>query len=398
MKPLSGIRVLDLTRALSGPFCTMALADLGAEVIKIEPIPKGDMVRQWGPFSEGTSIYYLSANRNKKSLALDFRKPEGLALIKSLALKSDVVVENFKVGTMKAMGLSYEELSSENPSLIMASISGFGQTGPASKWPGFDQIAQGYSGLMSLTGDESSGPMRVGTAVGDMTAGMWLIIGIMAAIVERNKTGLGQHVDTSLLSGLIALLSVNGQRYLSLKEVPGGTGNNHPVIAPYGVFEASDGPLNLAPATQEMWERLCKILKLEHLITDERFLSNAERMQYRMVLKEELEKVLKLKTRSEWTRELVAQGIPAGPINNLDDVFNDPQVVASKLTVKVQHDEIGEFEQVRTPINFSAHQDEFVSMPPPQLGQHSVSVLKEYGFSNDEIDTFMSNQIILSQS
>lgn len=398
MKSLSGIRVLDLTRALSGPFCTMALADLGAEVIKIEPIPKGDMVRQWGPFSEGTSIYYLSANRNKKSLALDFRKPEGLALIKSLALKSDVVVENFKVGTMKAMGLSYEELSSENPSLIMASISGFGQTGPASKWPGFDQIAQGYSGLMSLTGDESSGPMRVGTAVGDMTAGMWLIIGIMAAIVERNKTGLGQHVDTSLLSGLIALLSVNGQRYLSLKEVPGGTGNNHPVIAPYGVFEASDGPLNLAPATQEMWERLCKILKLEHLITDERFLSNAERMQYRMVLKEELEKVLKLKTRSEWTRELVAQGIPAGPINNLDDVFNDPQVVASKLTVKVQHDEIGEFEQVRTPINFSAHQDEFVSMPPPQLGQHSVSVLKEYGFSNDEIDTFMSNQIILSQS
>lgn len=398
MKPLSGIRVLDLTRALSGPFCTMALADLGAEVIKIEPTPKGDMVRQWGPFSEGTSIYYLSANRNKKSLALDFRKPEGLALIKSLALKSDVVVENFKVGTMKAMGLSYEELSSENPSLIMASISGFGQTGPASKWPGFDQIAQGYSGLMSLTGDESSGPMRVGTAVGDMTAGMWLIIGIMAAIVERNKTGLGQHVDTSLLSGLIALLSVNGQRFLSLKEVPGGTGNNHPVIAPYGVFEASDGPLNLAPATQEMWERLCKILKLEHLITDERFLSNAERMQYRMVLKEELEKVLKLKTRSEWTRELVAQGIPAGPINSLDDVFNDPQVVASKLTVKVQHDEIGEFEQVRTPINFSAHQDEFVSMPPPQLGQHSVSVLKEYGFSKDEIDTFMSNQIILSQS
>lgn len=396
MKPLSGIRVLDLTRALSGPFCTMALADLGAEVIKIEPTPNGDMVRQWGPFSEGTSIYYLSANRNKKSLALDFRKPEGLALIKSLAIKSDVVVENFKVGTMEAMGLSYEALSSENPSLIMASISGFGQTGPASKWPGFDQIAQGYSGLMSLTGDEASGPMRVGTAVGDMTAGMWLIIGIMAAIVERNKTGLGQHVDTSLLSGLIALLSVNGQRYLSLKEVPGGTGNNHPVIAPYGVFEASDGPLNLAPATQEMWEKLCKILKLEHLISDERFLTNAERMEYRLELKAELEKVLKLKTRSEWTKELIAQGIPAGPINNLNDVFNDPQVAASQLTVKVKHDLIGEFEQVRTPINFSAHQEEFSSMPPPQLGQHSVSVLKEYGFSSDEIDTLVSNKIILS--
>lgn len=397
MKPLSGIRVLDLTRALSGPFCTMALADLGADVIKIEPAPKGDMVRQWGPFSEGTSIYYLSANRNKKSLALDFRNPEGLSLLKRLALKSDVIVENFKVGTMKAMGLSYEELSSDNPSLIMASISGFGQTGPASLWPGFDQIAQGYSGLMSLTGDEVSGPMRVGTAVGDMTAGMWLIIGILAAVVERNKTGLGQHVDTSLLAGLIALLSVNGQRYLSLKQVPGGTGNNHPVIAPYGVFEAADGPLNLAPATQEMWEKLCKILKLEHLITDDRFLTNAERMEHRLELKDELEQILKQKTRSDWTKEFIGQGIPAGPINSLDDVFTDPQVVASKLTVKVRHEEIGEFEQVRTPINFSAHQEEFNSMPPPQLGQHSVSVLKEYGFSKDEIEKFVLNQIVLSK-
>ncbi len=397
MKPLSGIKVLDLTRALSGPFCTMALADLGAEVIKVEPTPNGDMVRQWGPFSEGTSVYYLSANRNKKSLALDFRNPEGLALIKNLALKSDIVVENFKVGTMKSMGLSYEELSTENPSLIMASISGFGQNGPASKWPGFDQIAQGYSGLMSITGDEKSGPMRVGTAVGDMTAGMWLVIGIMAALVERTKTGLGQHVDTSLLSSLIALLSVNGQRYLSLQDVPGGTGNNHPVIAPYGVFEAADGPLNLAPATQDMWERLCKILNQEHLITDKRFLTNAERMEYRLELKEELEKKLKLKTRSEWTELLINQGIPAGPINNLKDVFNDPQVKASKLTVEVKHEVIGEFPQVRTPINFSSHQEEFTSLPPPQLGQHSVNILKEYGLSSDEIDNLLSNKIILSQ-
>lgn len=397
MKPLSGVKVLDLTRALSGPFCTMALADLGAEVIKVEPSPSGDMVRQWGPFSEGTSVYYLSANRNKKSLALDFRKPEGLALIKDLAIKSDIVVENFKVGTMEAMGLGYETLSKDNPGLIMASISGFGQTGPASKWPGFDQIAQGYSGLMSITGDETSGPMRVGTAVGDMTAGMWLIIGIMAALLERKTTGIGQHVDTSLLSSLVSLLSVNGQRFLSLNEVPGGTGNNHPVIAPYGVFETSDGPLNLAPATQGMWEKLCEILNLEQLITDERFLTNAERMEFRLELKEELEQKLKLKTRSEWTEILIDKGIPAGPINNLKDVFDDPQVIASKLTVKVNHESIGGFEQVRTPINFSSHQQEFTSLPPPQLGQHSVSVLKDFGLSDDEIKSLISNNIILVQ-
>lgn len=394
MKPLEGIKVLDLSRALSGPYCTMALADLGAEIIKVEPSSKGDMARQWGPFSEGISVYYLSTNRNKKSLAVNFRHEDGLKLLKQLALQCDVIVENFKVGTMKQMGLGYEELCQQNPKLIMASISGFGQKGPAKEWPGFDQIAQGYSGIMSITGDADSGPMRVGTAIGDMTSGMWLVIGILAALFERQRTGKGQQVDTSLIASLIALLSVNGQRYLSLGEIPEGSGNNHPVIAPYGVFETLDGPLNLAPATQDMWEKLCSLLGLQNLIKDSRFLSNAERMENRLFLKSLLEEELKKKTKQEWTEIFLAEGIPAGPINNLKDVFTDAQVLANHLTVHVNHPIIGNVEQVRTPINFSNHDGDFSSLPPPALGEHNKEILTDFGYSEDEINLLIKNNVI----
>src|SRR5690606_21053666 len=232
-----------------------------------------------------------------KGIGVDFRNPEGLALIKRMALASDIVVENFKAGTMEKMGLGYETLRTEKPGLIMASISGFGSKGPARNWAGFDQIAQGYSGFMSLTGTTESGPMRVGTAIGDLTAGMWIVIGILSAVVERKDTGLGQHVETSLLAGLMGLLSVQGQRYLSVGEVPEPCGNVHPVIAPYGTFDTADGPLNLAPATQAMWCKLCAILELDELTTDPRFVTNADRMQNRHVLKELLETSLKRKTR-----------------------------------------------------------------------------------------------------
>src|SRR5690606_24024004 len=275
-------------------------------------------------------------NRTKKGIGVDFRNPEGLALIRRMALKSDIVVENFKVGTMENMGLGYEDLAREKADLIMASISGFGRQGPAKSWAGFDQIAQGYSGFMSLTGTVESGPTRVGTAIGDLTAGMWVVIGILAAVVERQRTGRGQHVDTSLLAGLMGLLSVQGQRYLSVGEVPQPCGNVHPVIAPYGTFETADGPLNLAPATQAMWCKLCSILEVDELTTDPRFLTNADRMKNRHVLKELLEVSLKRKTRMEWTPLMIENGIPAGPINTLEDVFNDPQVEASHIVQSVQ--------------------------------------------------------------
>lgn len=393
--PLAGLKVLDLTRALSGPFSTMILGDLGAEIIKVEPAPEGEMVRQWGPFDQDISVYYLSANRNKKGIGVDFRTKEGLAVIRKLALASDIVVENFKVGTMAQMGLGYEALSSEKPELIMASISGFGSKGPAKHWAGFDQIAQGYSGFMSLTGTPESGAMRVGTAIGDLTAGMWIVIGILSAVVARKNTGLGQHVETSLLAGLMSLLSVQGQRYLSVNEVPQPCGNVHPVIAPYGTFETADGPLNLAPATQAMWTRLCAVLDMEQLVSDPRFLTNADRMLHRHALKLELEKSLGRKTRMEWTPLMIDHGIPAGPINTLADVFVDPQVAACKLVESVQHPILGELRQVGLPLSMSNVQDgTSVRLPPPIFGQHTREVFEGFGFTAQEVDGLLAQKVL----
>ncbi|GAB1578376.1 CaiB/BaiF CoA transferase family protein [Bordetella petrii] len=393
--PLAGLKVLDLTRALSGPFSTMTLGDLGAEVIKVEPTPEGDMVRQWGPFDDDISVYYLSANRNKKGIGVDFRHPEGLALVRRLALGCDIVVENFKVGTMQRMGLGYEALAAEHPGLIMASISGFGSRGPARDWAGFDQIAQGYSGFMSLTGTPESGPTRVGTAIGDLAAGLWLVIGILAAVVQRNRTGRGQHVETSLLAALMALLSVQGQRYLSVGEVPRPCGNVHPVIAPYGTFETADGPLNLAPATQAMWTRLCGILGLERLTSDPRFLTNADRMQHRHELKQELETALKRRTRMEWTPLMIENGIPAGPINTLDDVFADPQVRACGLVQALRHPLLGELRQVGLPLDLGGVPPEAAArQAPPVFGQHTREVLASFGLARDEIERLLAGRVL----
>ncbi len=393
-RPLAGLRVLDLTRALSGPFSTMTLADLGAEVIKVEPTPNGDMIRQWGPFDEDISVYYLSANRNKKGIGVDFRKPEGLAFIRQLALQSDIVVENFKVGTMASMGLSYESLSKDKPSLIMASISGFGSTGPAKNWAGFDQIAQGYSGFMSLTGTPESGPTRVGTAIGDLTAGMWAVIGVLAAVIEMKSTGQGQHVETSLLASLLSLLSVQGQRYLSVGEVPQPCGNVHPVIAPYGTFETSDGPINLAPATQDMWVRLCSVLDLDELVADPRFVRNADRMKNRHALKDILEGALKQHPRMHWTPIMIEQGIPAGPINTLEDVFRDEQVLACNLVQTVKHARLGQLRQVALPVHMSNHDSNSVVSSPPVFGQDTLRVATDMGMNSDQIEQLIADGVL----
>jgi len=384
---LAGLKVLDLSRALSGPFSTMILADLGAEVIKVEPLPDGDMTRGWGPMDrEDISVYYLSTNRNKEGIAVNFRDSKGLALLRRLAIGSDVVIENFKVGTMEAMGLGYEALAKENPRLIMGSISGFGRKGPAKSWAGFDQIAQGYSGFMSVTGTPETGATRVGVPIGDMTAGMWLAIGVLAAVTARERTGVGQHVDTSLLTGLMALLSVQGQRYLNLSEVPTPNGNAHPVLAPYGTFQTADGPLNLAPATEAMWTRLCELLGLETLPKDPRFIDNAKRMENGEELKRLMEGSLGTRTRAEWTQVFIDNGIPAGPINDLKDVFADAQVAACGIVEQVTHPILGPISMVGSAVQFSADQPQkSVRTPAPLLGQHTNQVLSAYGLSADEI-------------
>ncbi|MGH8779663.1 CaiB/BaiF CoA transferase family protein [Paraburkholderia sp.] len=393
--PLQGIRVLDLTRALAGPFCSMILADLGADVIKVEPAPKGDMIRTWGPFSAGISSYYLSCNRNKRGIAVDFRKPAALDLLREMAGHVDVVVENFKSGTMESMGLGFDALSSANPRLIYGNITGFGRSGPAAHWPGFDQVAQGYSGLMSVTGMPDAGPTRVGVAIGDMTAGMWTAMGVLAALLSRERTGRGQRVESSLLASLVALLGVQGQRYLSAGEIPEPTGNDHPVIAPYGVFEAKDGPLNLAPGTPDMWVKLCELLQLQEITSDPRFVTNEQRMHHRKELKVIIDGRLRTRTRHEWITEMLRLGIPAGPINNLRDVFADPQVVHCGLVEEVAHGTIGQLKQVASAIGMGEMTEGTVRTPPPMLGEHTTEVLREFGYSQTRIDAWCDERVVL---
>jgi crotonobetainyl-CoA:carnitine CoA-transferase CaiB-like acyl-CoA transferase len=392
--PLAGCRVLDLTRALAGPFCTMILADLGADVVKVEATPGGDMVRGWGPFVDGISTYYLSANRNKRSLAIDLRHPSGLATIRKLAREADVLVENFKPGTATAMGIGYDDLIARHPRLIYASISGFGRGGPYENWPGFDQIAQGMSGLMSLTGSAESGPTRVGIPVGDLTAGMWSAIGILAALFQRQVSGAGQRVDTSLLGSLIGMLCVQGQRYLSLGEVPKPTGNDHPVIAPYGLFETKNGPLNIAAATEAMWPILCRILGLDALVDDPRYRDNRARVAYRESLNNVLEERLRTRPKEEWSTELIAAGIPAGPVLGLDEVFSDPHVLGSGRVETVEHPTLGALRLLADPIRLGASQGRTIRSAPPMLGEHSEAILQDFGLDPAEIKRLVDSGVI----
>ena len=393
--PLAGLRVLDLTRALAGPFCTMILADLGAEVIKVEPTPAGDFIRTWGPFDKGESTYFLSTNRNKKSIALDFRSPEGPALLRSWLGQVDVVVENFKPGVMASMGLGFEQVEQTCPSLIYASISGFGSKGPLAGLPGFDQVAQGYSGLMSVTGTDESGPVRSGVAIGDLTTGMWTAIAILAALRSRDHSGLGQKVELSLLGSLVSLLSVQGQRYLSLKEVAKPSGNSHPVIAPYGVFRAKDGDFSIAPATPDMWSKFCGVVGLEQLLVDPRFGDNASRAKHRSELKSILESRLGTDTRSVWTQRFQEVGIPCGPINSIAEALDDAQVRQSNLIESVVHPHLGEIELLANPICMSGLPGGSTRMPPPLLGEHTHSILRGFQHSEEDISRLLRQKTVV---
>ena len=384
---LEGLVVLDLTRILSGPFATMTLGDLGADVIKIEQPGTGDDTRQWGPPSQtGEAAYFLSINRNKRSLAVDLKTPEGLATVRALARTADIVVENFRPGTASRLGVGYDDLAVDNPGLIYASISGYGQTGPDAQRGGYDAIAQARSGIMSVTGEADGPPVRVGVSSADLVAGMWATIGILAALHEKTRTGQGQWVDISLLDGSVALLTYVAGGYFASGDVPKRYGSAHPTIAPYQAFASADGFVMVAVGNDRLWTRFTMALERAELADDPRFRSNPLRVEHREELISLLEPLLVGRSTAEWVRLLDLAGVPVGPIQTVDEALVDPQVLARGMVTEVQHPSIGTLAQINCPIRLT-RTPVAVRIAPPLLGQHTDDVLLGAGFSAESIQS-----------
>ena len=391
---LADLLVLDLTRILSGPFATMTLADLGADVIKIEQPGSGDDTRQWGPpFQGDQAAYFLAVNRNKRSLAVDLKSPQGRALVRQLALKSDVVVENFRPGTAARLGLGYEELSRENPGLIYASISGYGQTGPDSLRPGYDAIAQARSGIMSVTGEADGPPVRVGVSSADLVAGMWATIGILAALHEKRRTGSGQWVDISLLDGSVSWLTYVSSGYFASGAIPRRYGSAHPTIAPYQAFASSDGFVMVAVGNDGLWRRFASALGRQDLLDDERYATNPSRVAHREVLIPQIEQAMLTRTTAQWVQTLDDAGVPVGPIQTVDQAVQDPQVLARGMIVELDHPTAGPLKVVGCPVRLT-RTPPLVRTPPPILGQHTDEVLAALGFSDDDIASLHHSGVV----
>jgi formyl-CoA transferase len=376
MQPLQGIHVLDLSRVLAGPYCTMVLGDLGAEVIKVES-PEGDETRGWGPpFLEGESAYYLCVNRNKRSIVVDFKTEEGRKTLHKLVKQSDVLVENFRPGTLARYFLDFESLSKINPNLIYCSITGFGQTGPLRDQPGYDFMIQAMGGLMSITGEPDGEPMKVGVAVADLFAGQNAVIAILAALQARNQTGRGQYLDISLFDSQVAMLANVASNYLTSGIRPKRFGNAHANIVPYQSFQASDTWFVVAVGNDRQFEKLCEVIGHLELINDERFRFNSERVRNRHELISILKPILLTRTANEWLSALEAAEIPCGPINTLAEVFSMPQVEARGMIVPMEHTAIRDLRLVGSPLKFSETPVAY-KRPPPRLGEHTDEVLKE---------------------
>jgi len=384
--PLAGIRVFDLTRILAGPTCTQLLGDLGADVIKIEKTGAGDDTRKWGPpyvqDKEGRntseSAYYLSSNRNKRSLAIDIATPEGQALAKRLIARCDIMVENFKVGDMARYGLAYTDLKAANPRLIYCSITGFGQTGPYAPRAGYDMLAQGLGGIMSVTGEPDRPPMKVGVGIADIMCGMYATVAILAALHHRDRTGEGQFIDLALLDSQVAWLATVGLNYLTSGKVPGRVGNEHPNIVPYNVMAASDGHVILAVGNDSQFVKFCNFAGHPEWAQDARFVTNEQRIANRRALYELIEPVLRAQTQKDWVEGLAQIGVPCSPVNTVDQVFTDPQVLARGMKIAMPHALAGkgEVDLIGNPIKYSATPIDY-RLPPPRLGEHSREVLKE---------------------
>jgi CoA:oxalate CoA-transferase len=377
--PLSGVKVIDLTHMLAGPYCTWLLGALGADVIKVEMPGGGDFTRSIAPFADERSVYFCSVNRNKRSITLNLKRPLGKEALLRLVQSADVFVENNRPGVMQRLGLDYESLAKINQRLVYASISGFGQTGPYSKRPAFDAVVQAMSGIMSITGEEGGPPVRVGTSIGDIGASLFGTVGVLAALNDRNATGRGARVDIAMLDSQVAILENAVARYLNSKDVPRRIGSRHPLIAPFQAFPTGDEPIVICVDTEEQWARLCRAIERADLMSNPHFDNGSSRAHYHAELEPELIKALAKRTRAEWLAILDTADVPCGPINDIPTVVSDQQILARGMIVPEAN---GGY--VNQPIRFSP----YAQMPQqsaPQLGADTLAVLAEHGFTNDEI-------------
>lgn len=399
--PLSGLRVLELTQIMSGPTCGLLLADMGADVIKVEKLPFGDDARAYSdPQVNGVSAPFLMLNRNKRGVAIDLKSEAGCALLKQMVQQVDVLVENFRVGTMEKLGLGYDELTALNPGLIYCAISGYGRTGPCANKGGFDLIAQGFSGLMSITGEPNRPPVKSGNAVSDMNAGLLAATGILAAYIHKLKTGKGQLVDTSLSDAALQQTYWHASVWFATHKEPQPTGSAHLLTAPYQAFQAKDGWINVGGANQSNWERICTVLGHPEWASDPRFLTNRDRMAHLDALVACVGAVIATRSRAEWMAAFDAVGVPAGPVNSIGEALQDPHTLARGMVVTSHHPQAGLTQGIGCPIHFSATPTQSGQTPQPVgqaaplLGQHTREVLQEMGLTDTQIDHLMAQGAI----
>ena len=391
---LEYLRVLDLSRVLAGPYCAMVLADLGADVIKVELPGTGDDARAYGPFIKGESAYYMSINRNKRGITLNLKHPEGRAVFLRLARWADVVIENYRPGTMERLGLGYADLEKENPRLIYAAVSGFGATGPYRHRPAYDIIAQGMGGLMSITGHPGGPPTRVGASVGDIIAGLYTAVGILAAVNERTRSGHGQFIDVSMMDCQVSILENAISRYLATGQVPRPLGNHHPSITPFSTFKTADGYIIIAAGNNEVFGRLCGVLGVPELAADPRFSTNPARTQNRDALAAALEVAMAGAGTDHWLAVLEAGGVPAAPVQTVDQVIRDPQVQARDMVAEIDHPVAGRTKIPGVPVKMSRTQG-WVRRPAPTLGQHNEEILTQVlGLSEDQVEELRAKGVL----
>ena len=390
---LEGIKVLDFTRTLAGPFCSMMMGDMGADVIKIEEPTNGDETRSWTPFWNGESTQFLSFNRNKRSLSLNLKDADAIQIALTLAADADVVVESFRAGALDRMGLGYQDVKNVNPDIVYCSVSGYGRTGPMTEKPGYDLIIQAYSGLMYLTGEPDGSPLRVGSSLVDLFTGMMAYGSVLTALYHRDKTGEGQWIEAALLDGQVAAMSYHGTGFLGTGVEPQRMGSGHPSLVPYQSFAAADGYFILGCANQGLWERMCTYIGHPELLEDSRFVDNTTRVTHRAECVELLSNIFKLENVSFWVSKIEQGGVPCGPINKVSDVVTDEQVLARNMVVDIPHPNVPDLKVPNSPLKLTETPPS-VRLAPPLLGEHNDDILGEMGYSMEEITSLREKGVI----